>query len=66
MATLNEMTVEHLGDDATEQDLAEFKGYVIDLRERTGMSEADAIAAVWNDGDYISAAERLGLTKPAC
>ena len=61
MTTLNEMTVEHLGDAATDQELAEFKGWARELMARDGMSESDAIDSLWNDGDYVSAAARLGL-----
>jgi len=60
---LNEMTPEHLGDIATDDDLREFRNYVEALMERDGLSESDAIAAIWDDGDYYSAAIRLGLTE---
>jgi hypothetical protein len=58
---LSDLTVEHLGQDATDQDLEEFKGYVIRLMARDGLSESDAIDAIWGDGDYLSNAKRLGL-----
>ncbi len=63
MTTLNSLTIEHLGEDATEQDLLQFGEWVLGLMDRDGLSEQDAIAAVWGDGDYISAATRLGLNS---
>jgi hypothetical protein len=60
---LSDMTTEHLGDIATEDDLREFRNYVEALMERDGLSEQDAIAAVWSDGDYYSSAIRLGLKE---
>ena len=60
---LNQMTPEHLGDIATEDDLTEFRNYVEALMERDGLDEADAINAIWGDGDYFSNAVRLGITE---
>jgi predicted phosphodiesterase len=60
---LNEMTPEHLGDIATEDDLREFRDYVEALMDRDGLAEEDAVAAVWGDGDYYSNAISLGLTE---
>lgn len=60
---LSELTPEHLGDVATEDDLTEFKHYAEALMERDGLSESDAIAAIWGDGDYFSNAVRLGITE---
>jgi hypothetical protein len=58
---LSDLTTEHLGQDATDEDLEEFKGYVARLMARDGLSESDAIEAVWGEGDYIGNATRLGL-----
>jgi hypothetical protein len=61
MTKLNEMTTEHLGQDATDADLDQFKGWARELMARDGMSESDAIDTLWNDGDYTSKAAELGL-----
>lgn len=60
---LSEMTPEHLGDIATEEDLTEFRNYVEALMDRDGLDEASAIQAVWGDGDYYSNAIRLGIAE---
>lgn len=61
MTTLNDLTIEHLGDDATAQDLAQFKGWVRELMARDEMTDEDAIDALFGDGDYLANAQRLGL-----
>lgn len=61
MTTLNEMTVEHLGPDATDEDLEQFKDWARELMARDGLSESTAIDTLWNDGDYFSKASELGL-----
>lgn len=59
--TLKNWTVENLGQSATDADLEQFRGWVERLMERDGLSEEDATAALWGDGDYASNAARLGL-----
>ena len=61
MATLNEMTAEHLGQDATDEDVAQFIGWVRELMARDGTAEASAIDTLWANGDYLSNAAKLGL-----
>lgn len=62
MTTLATLTPEHLGSDATAEDVAEFTGYVEELlARRPELAEEDAIGLVWNDGDYLAAARRLAL-----
>jgi hypothetical protein len=61
MTKLNEMTVEHLGQDATDADLDQFKDWVRELMARDGLSESSAIDRLWGSGDYLSNASDLGL-----
>lgn len=60
---LNEMTTEHLGHIATDDDLAEFKAWTRTLMERESLTEEEAIDTLWGDGDYFSNAVRLGLAE---
>lgn len=62
MTTLATITREHLGGDATAEDVAEFAGHVEELlARRPELDEAEAVEVVWNDGDYLAAARRLAL-----
>lgn len=61
MTTLAALTTDHLGDIATDQDLAEFKAWATELMDRDGLTEDEAIDALWSDGDYYSNAIKLGL-----
>lgn len=58
MTTLNEMTVEHLGDTATETDLEQFKAAVERYMDEHDVDETDAIDAVWNNGSWTEIVER--------
>ena len=61
--TIRDLTAEDLGQDATEQDVREFAGWARQLMAADdSLTESDAIATLWNDGDYLTAAQRLGLT----
>lgn len=54
------MTVEHLGEGATADDLAEFVALCEQVAERyPEMSEQAVTDAVFGDGDYIRNARRL-------
>jgi hypothetical protein len=53
MTTLREMTVEHLGNEATESDLTEFVEAVDRVRDGFA-TEAEAIDYVWNDGEWTT------------
>lgn len=55
------MTVEHLGPDASEGDLIEFRGWVRDLMTERNLSEEEATDLLWGDGDYLANAFRFGL-----
>jgi hypothetical protein len=49
--TLAELTVDHLGDSATEADLAAFVAAARAYAEAEGVDEGVAIDAIWDDGD---------------
>lgn len=49
--TFRQMTVEHLGDNATEHDLADFRA-ACEAIMADGYSETEATDIVWNDGDW--------------
>lgn len=59
--TLSALTAEDLGQDATDEDLEQFRGWARDLMRRDGLTEREAISTLWNDGDYLSKASQLGL-----
>lgn len=60
--TASEMTVDHLGDGATGQDLEDFRRYVKRAQDKLQVSEQEATDRVWGDGgDYIRNARRLGV-----
>lgn len=61
MTTASEMTIEHMGQDATQDDLDRFRELVAELMRSDGISEEDATAALWGDGDYMSNAVLMGL-----
>jgi len=61
MTTFREMETEHLGQDATENDLAEF----VELCEQVQLlnpewDDDETTEAVFGDGDYYRNAKRLG------
>ena len=59
---LRDLTVEHIGPDATDDDLELFKHWCETLMTRDGMTEADAISALWGQsGDYLANSAALGL-----
>jgi hypothetical protein len=62
MTTASEMTVEHLGDGATQADLDEFRGWVRALMTRDSLDEEAATDAIWNDGDFVAGARKAGLS----
>jgi len=65
MTTLHELTVEHLGPEATEGDLAQFRDWTRELIERgDATTEQEAVDLLWGGGDYYANASRLGLTPP--
>lgn len=49
-STYREMTVEHLGADATELDLAAFVAACEAYQAETGADDAETTDYVWNDG----------------
>jgi hypothetical protein len=59
-STFRDMTPEHLGATATDDDLDFFRRACREAMVRQGLSEAAATDYVWNDGDwYARAAEIL-------
>lgn len=61
-ATFSELEMDHIGQDATETDLAEFVSLCEQLQEiRPESSEAEVIEELWGNGDYYRNAKRLGL-----
>lgn len=60
----NTMTVEHLGDGATDADLRQFRAFVIDLTFRHDLTEQEATDMLWGDGDWTANAVQLGLVPP--
>jgi hypothetical protein len=60
------MTTEHLGDNASEKDLAEFRQICEAAKLLHPELDDDAVTdAVWGDGDYIRNARRLGVDVDA-
>jgi hypothetical protein len=60
MATYTTMTTAHLGDGATDDDLAEFVALCREVaRRHPSWSEQAVTDAVWGDGDYIRNAAQL-------
>ncbi len=65
-STYRTMTVEHLGPDATEADLAEFRTLCESAQAiHPDMDDAAATDAVFGDGDYFANARRLGVDVAA-
>lgn len=61
-STYRQMSVDHMGCEATEADLEEFRSYCQKLQERNpGMTDKEATDLVWGDGDYHKNASRLNL-----
>ena len=56
MTSYKDMTVEHLGDLATEDDLARFRSAVERVLARFGGDENAATDYVWNDGEWLACA----------
>lgn len=61
MATLANMTIQNLGTEATEDDLRLFRAAVEKLMESSRYTEAEAIDAIYGDGDYLRNITALGL-----
>ena len=59
------MTTEHLGPDATDADLAEFRTWVRQLMQLRSLDEQTATDLLWGDGDYEANAFRFGLESHA-
>ena len=57
-STYREMTVEHLGPDADEGDLEYFR-HACELLVQRGLSEQQATAQIWGDGDWYRHATRV-------
>ena len=58
-STFRELTVEHLGPEATPQDLALFQSACLILQEREDLSDAEATDVLWGDGDWYGRACRI-------
>ena len=57
-----DLTIEHLGSDATEDDLERFRGWCRELMQRDSiLTEKEAIDMLWGNGDYAENAKWLGL-----
>ena len=52
-STYEEMTVEHLGDMATEEDVAQFREACRQYQLRTGASAQEATDYMWGSGDFL-------------
>ena len=52
-------TIEHLGQDATDADLAEFNEMASRLAEHSNIDIDEAADLLWGDGDYFRNYERL-------
>ena len=52
-----EMTIEHLGDQATEADLEEFRAACGAYQSRTGCSDIEAEDYIYGDGDWLQRAD---------
>jgi hypothetical protein len=59
VSTFRDLTVEHLGPDATERDLDELRTMVETVADRYGIDVDEALDAVWGNGDYIRNYRRL-------
>lgn len=59
MTTASQMTIEHLGPDATERDLRGFRRAVARLMERDALTEQEATDLLWGNGDYYRRARKL-------
>ncbi len=65
-STFHTMTTEHLGPDAGESDLQEFRAICeAALRLHPELSDAEVTESVFGDGDYYSNARRLGVDVDA-
>jgi hypothetical protein len=62
------MTVEHLGTDATERDLAAFRAAVARIMDERGIGEPEATEIIWNNGDFYTmlTAEEAEGARAAC
>ena len=64
MTNYKSMTIEHLGPEATESDLAEFCGLCVRVQELHPELNDDAVTdAVFGDGDYFANAAKLGVVS---
>lgn len=62
MTNYKNMTTEHLGPDATEQDLVEFRALCAEVqRIKPELSDDAVTEAVFGDGDYFANAKKLGV-----
>ena len=62
MSTVRTMTIEHLGSDATDNDLLEFRSICAEAQRLHPEMDDDAVTeAVFGDGDYCRNARRLGV-----
>lgn len=59
--TASRMTIEHLGPDATNEDLRNFQQAVRHYQLREDATEQEATDVVFGDGDWMRNAHRLGL-----
>lgn len=66
MTTYKNMTVEHVGCDATESDLQVFRALCEEAqRLNPDLDDNDVTDAVWGDGDYFCNAKKLGVDVDA-
>lgn len=57
--TYREMTTEHLGDTATEDDLAVFAAACEAFQEQNDCTDLEATEYVWGNGDWCSSIENI-------
>lgn len=58
-SALRSITLEMLGSEANEADVELFRELCREYMFRTGATEADAIDAIWGEGDFIKSAKHL-------
>jgi len=60
-STLDTLTADYIGDNATDEDLELFKRACRLKMERSDFSEQEAMEFIFNDGDWQSAITAMGL-----
>lgn len=61
MATYKTMTIDHLGDNATDDDLDLFRRACAIKQASTGWTDEKVSEWMWNNGDWHAAVTAMGL-----